>query len=70
MSLVPLLTPRSLEVLDKQYLLTDLVNLASDAAAIALNAARTPFDVIQVLELGPGVIAGSLSEIRVDISKL
>lgn len=70
MSLVPLLTPRSLETSDKQHLLTELVGLASDAAAIALNAARTPFEAIQVLELGRGVIAGSLNEMRADISEL
>jgi hypothetical protein len=70
LSLVPLLTPRSLETSDKQHLLTDIVGLASDAAAIALNAAKTPFDAIQVLELGRGVIAGSLNEMRADISEL
>ena len=70
MSLVYLLTPHYLEISDKQYLLTDLVGLASDAAAVALNAARTPFDAIQVLELGREVITGSLNEMRVDVSEL
>ena len=67
---VPLLTPRSLETSDKQHLLTDLVGLASDAAATALNAARIPFDAIQLLELGRGVITGSLNEMRLDIFEL
>lgn len=61
-SLVPLLTPRSLENSDKQDLLIRAVDLASDATAMALNAAKTPFDAVQVLELSRGVIAGSLNE--------
>lgn len=45
-SLVPQLTPRSLETSDKQHLLTEVVNLASNASAIALSAAKTPFDAV------------------------
>ena len=69
-SLIPSLTPRFLKNSDKQHLLTDIVNLASDMSAIALNAAKTPFDAIQALELGRGVIAESLNELRADISDL
>ncbi|KAF7502933.1 hypothetical protein GJ744_004809 [Endocarpon pusillum] len=69
-SLVPLLTPRSLETSDKQHLLREVVDLASDASAITLSAAKTPFDAVQALELGRGVIAGSLNEVRADISDL
>jgi len=69
-SLVPLLTPRFLENSDKQDLLIGVVGLASDATAMALNAAKTPFDAVQVLELGRGVIAGSLNEMRADMSDL
>lgn len=67
--LVPSLIPRSLEASDKQRLLVNISGLASDAAAVALNAAKTPFDTIQLLELGREVIAGSLNELRVDISE-
>jgi tetratricopeptide (TPR) repeat protein len=69
-SLVPLLTLRSLEASDKQRLLMSISGLASDAAAIALNAAKTPSDAIQLLELGREIIAGSLNEIRADVSEL
>ncbi|KAL8909892.1 MAG: hypothetical protein Q9171_004805 [Xanthocarpia ochracea] len=69
-SLVPLLTPRFLETSDKQYLLTQILDLASIASAIALNAAKPPFDAVQALELGRGVIAGSINELRTDISDL
>ncbi|KAI9684131.1 MAG: hypothetical protein M1829_003401 [Trizodia sp. TS-e1964] len=68
--LVPLLTPRSLEASDKQRLLGKISGLASDAAAVALNAAKIPFDAIQLLELGRDVIGGSLNELRADISEL
>jgi hypothetical protein len=44
--------------------------LASNAAATVLNAAKMPFDAMQLLELGREVIAGSLNEIRADISEL
>lgn len=69
-SLVPQLTPRSLDMSDKQYLLIDLVGLASDASAITLNAMQTSFDAVQAFELGRGLITGSLNEIRIDISDL
>ncbi|KAE8442781.1 hypothetical protein EG329_002869 [Mollisiaceae sp. DMI_Dod_QoI] len=69
-SLVPSLTPRFLAVSDKQRILVDISGLASDAAAVALNAGKTPFDAIQLLELGREVIAGSLIDIRADISVL
>ena len=35
-----------------------------------MNATKTPFDAIQALELGRGVIAGSLNEMRVDVFDL
>ena len=68
--LVPSLAPRSLENSDKQRLLVRTSGLASDGAAIALNAAQSPVHAIQLLELGREVIAGSLNEIRADISEL
>ncbi|RYP55468.1 hypothetical protein DL770_010906 [Monosporascus sp. CRB-9-2] len=69
-SLVPRLTPRSLENPDKQHLLTEIVGLASDTAAVALMAGKTPYEAIRLLELGRGVIVGSLNEMRADITDL
>ncbi|KAK1773057.1 LOW QUALITY PROTEIN: hypothetical protein QBC45DRAFT_455738 [Copromyces sp. CBS 386.78] len=69
-SLIPLLTPRSLENSDKQYLLTEVSGLASDAAAVTLMVGKTPYKAMQLLELGRGVIIGSLREMRTDISNL
>jgi hypothetical protein len=68
MQLVPLLTPRFLKNADKQHLLTTVAGLASDLAATALYAANDTFDAVQLLELGRGVISGSLSEMRTDIT--
>ena len=68
--LIPLLTPRALENRDKQYLLSQLVGLASDAAAAALHAEESAFSSVSVLEMGRGVLAGSLGEIRTDLSEL
>ncbi|KAF9764188.1 hypothetical protein IL306_002862 [Fusarium sp. DS 682] len=69
-SLVPLLTPRSLENSDKQHLLTEVVGLASDAAAVALMAEATTHDAVQLLEIGRGIITGSMNEMRGDVSEL
>ncbi|KAL6405455.1 TPR Domain containing protein [Ilyonectria robusta] len=69
-SLIALLAPRSLGTSDKQHLLTEVSGLASDAAAIALMAGKTPYEAMRLLELGRGVIAGSLNEMRADISDL
>jgi tetratricopeptide (TPR) repeat protein len=69
-SLIALLTPRSLEVSDKQHLLSQVSGLGSDAAAIALMAGKAPYEAMRLLELGRGIIIGSLNEMRADISDL
>jgi CHAT domain-containing protein len=69
-SLIARLTPRSLQTSDKQHLLSEVVGLASDTAAIALMAEQTPYEAIRLLELGRGVIIASLNEMRADISDL
>ncbi|KAK3995912.1 CHAT domain-containing protein [Cladorrhinum sp. PSN332] len=69
-SLIALLTPRSLENSDKQRLLTEVSGLASSAAAVALMADKTPYEAMRLLGLGRGLILGSLNEMRADISDL
>jgi hypothetical protein len=69
-SLISLLTPRALENSDKQHLLMEVSGLASSAAAVALMAEKTPYEAMRLLELGRGLIIGSLNEMRVDISDL
>ncbi|KAB8268074.1 CHAT domain-containing protein [Aspergillus minisclerotigenes] len=69
-SLIPLLDFHSIGNSDKQNLLTRLVGLASDSAAVTLMAGKTPYEAIRLLELSRGVLIGSLSEIRADVSAL
>jgi tetratricopeptide (TPR) repeat protein len=68
--LIPKLTARSLENSDKQHLLSQVVGLASDAAAAALHAGRGPIVALEFLEQGRGVLATSLEEMRTDIIEL
>ncbi|VUC27850.1 unnamed protein product [Clonostachys rosea] len=68
--LITLLAPKSLQVTDKQYLLSGVVGFASDAAAIALAVKREPIEAISRLERGRGVLASSLQDLRTDLSRL
>ncbi|KAF4630752.1 hypothetical protein G7Y89_g7384 [Cudoniella acicularis] len=65
--LVSKLTPRSLETSDRQYMLSLIVGLASDAAAMALYADKGPLIALELLEHGRGVL---LDEMGMDISEL
>ncbi|KAH7210848.1 CHAT domain-containing protein [Fusarium redolens] len=69
-SLLPKLTARSLENPDKQHLLGQVVGLASNAAAAALNAGRGPTVALKFLEQGRGVLATALEEMRTDVIEL
>ena len=68
--LLPTISPRSLKHTDKQYMLADFGGLASMAAAAALNAGRDAYSALRLLELGRGVIASLLMDMRGDISDL
>ncbi|GAB1317149.1 hypothetical protein MFIFM68171_07359 [Madurella fahalii] len=68
--LVRYLSPQSLRHTDKQRMLASCADLARTAAAIALNAEKDPGYALQLLEVGRGVISGSLAEMRTDISEL
>ena len=70
LDLLPIVSPRSLEHLDKQYVLLQFRGLASMAAATALNAGKDVDHAIQLLELGRAIISGLLLEMRTDISAL
>lgn len=69
-SLFPSMTPRSLQHIDNQDMLANFAGLASTAAAVALNAGRSAFDSLKLLELSRGVIASLLLDVRGDISDL
>ncbi|KAF3032013.1 hypothetical protein E8E11_000208 [Didymella keratinophila] len=68
--LIQKLTERALGNSDKQYMLGQIVGLASDAAAVALNAEQGPLVALRLLEQGRGVLAAFLGEMRTDISDL
>ncbi|KAK7210748.1 hypothetical protein V2G26_017926 [Clonostachys chloroleuca] len=69
-SLIPQITQRSLEDSDKQHRIAAIVGHSSDAAAVALNAGKSAYEAIRLQELGRGIIADSLNDMRLDISEL
>ncbi|KAL4775821.1 CHAT domain-containing protein [Aspergillus nidulans var. acristatus] len=69
-NLIPRLALRSLENSDKQHLLGKVVGFASNAAAAVLNAEKGALVALNLLELGRGVLAASVEEVRSDIQDL
>lgn len=69
-SLLPTMSPRSLNHTDTQALLSSMFGLASSAAAVALCVGKTPGDALRLLELGRGVIASLLMDMRGDVTEL
>jgi len=61
---------RSLDNSDKQYILRQLSGLASDAAAAALSVGKGASTALEFLELGRGVIATSVEDLRTNIQDL
>ena len=70
MELLPLLFLPSLHNHDKEHLLPQIAGLASDSAAIALLDGRSHTTAINLLELGRGVLTGSLYDLRSDLHEL
>ena len=68
--LLPAISPRSLRHTDKQDMLSQFAGIASDAAAASLNAGNDAYNALELIELGRGIIAGLLLEMRTDISAL
>ncbi|RYP68863.1 hypothetical protein DL770_008369 [Monosporascus sp. CRB-9-2] len=64
------LAPQSLRNTDKHHLLSQAAGLASNAAAVALLAGRSLSVVTGWLEIGRGVLAGAIQDMRTDISAL
>ncbi|KJZ69755.1 hypothetical protein HIM_10866 [Hirsutella minnesotensis 3608] len=67
-TLLPTVSPRSLKHTDKQHMLSGFAGLSSAAAATLLNAGGDAYHALRLLELGRGVIAGLLMDMRGDIS--
>ncbi|KAI3324109.1 hypothetical protein HD806DRAFT_494139 [Xylariaceae sp. AK1471] len=68
--LIQKLTPRSLEIEDKQYVLGRVAGIVSEAVAVALQTDQGPFVALNILERGRGVIAASILEMRSDLTDL
>ncbi|KAL2011079.1 hypothetical protein VTN00DRAFT_3797 [Thermoascus crustaceus] len=69
-ALLPTTSPRYLDDVDKQHVLQEFYGLASMAAAAALDARRDPSRALELLELGRGVAAGLLLDMRTNLSDL
>lgn len=69
-SLIPLLSSRFEDNTQRQSILASSAGLASDAAAIAILAGEDTYEAIRLVDLGRGIIVGSMSDERSDISEL
>jgi len=67
---LPDVSPRWLKHTDKQDMLADFADLASAAAATALNAGKSAYNALQLLELGCSIIASLVIKTCGDISDL
>ncbi|KAH6953787.1 CHAT domain-containing protein [Ilyonectria sp. MPI-CAGE-AT-0026] len=68
--LLPAVSPRSSSHNDREHMLAKFVGLASTAAAVTLNAGKDAYDALKLLELGRGIIANLLMDMRGDVSDL
>ncbi|KAK6363393.1 hypothetical protein TWF730_000825 [Orbilia blumenaviensis] len=66
----PLLTPRQLKQRDQQHILKNNNGEASIAASIVLEAGKSAYKAVRLLELGRGVITGLQFGARTDLSEL
>jgi len=70
LNLLPKVALRTSSRRDLQHNLRNLSGAASLAASVFLKAERSPFEVLQILEQGRGVIAGLVIDSRSDVSLL
>lgn len=70
--LIPKISLHSLKTSDKQRLLgaEDVVGFGADAAAAALNAGKTAYEALSILERGRGSLAASVLDLHVDLTAL
>ena len=61
---------RSLDNLDKQYLLAQVAGLAFEATSIVIKARKEPIAAIKLLEEGRGILATSINDMRINIEDL
>ncbi|MCJ1250434.1 hypothetical protein MMC30_007662 [Trapelia coarctata] len=68
--LLPFASPRWLRHVYRQDRLKTYSGLASRATAYALRANKEPYEALSLLELGRGIIASSLMDLREDVLEL
>ncbi|KAF9872607.1 hypothetical protein CkaCkLH20_09786 [Colletotrichum karsti] len=68
--MLPMISPRSIDDEDRQHTLRNFAGLASAAAAVALEAGREPSKALNLLEIGRGVMANLVLQLRTDTSEL
>jgi hypothetical protein len=68
--LLPLCSPRSIGLSDQQFMLSSFSGLASNAAAVMLEAGCDESEALLLLELGRGVMASLILQSRSDITDL
>ena len=68
--LLPTISPRALKRSDQQYNISQFANITSRAVSISLADADYPYNSLQLLELGRGILANLQLEVRSDISVL
>jgi tetratricopeptide (TPR) repeat protein len=64
------ISPRTLKQSDQQYNISLFANITSRAVSVSLANTEDPFDALQLLELGRGIISNLQLEVRSDISVL
>ena len=67
---LPEASPISLSMLDQEVALAGFAGLASEAAAVMLDQGIDSADVLKLLELGRGIIMGSILDIRNDLNEI
>lgn len=68
--MLPRVSTRSLEGQDKQQMLWGISGLPTTAAAVALEAGKSAYHALGLLEISRGIIIGSTIDYRGDISDL
>ncbi|CAH0046103.1 unnamed protein product [Clonostachys solani] len=71
-ALIPKLSPRAIQISDKQRILSadDIVGFGADAVALAIEAGKGGYAALSLVESARGSLAASISNLRVDILAL
>ena len=68
--LMPVVNTRTLEHSSKEHVIGEFTDLTSMAVAAVLNAGEEPYQALQLLEIGRGVISSILMDMREDLFEL